>query len=89
MAFKTKYQFWLNQARSQVLRFGEANYIFKVERLLFLRAQQNLGGTKRFGDNFPRMSPVSASLGRTVARNSSIGGLHVCARGLDILKFCF
>jgi len=32
---------------------------------------------------------VSAVLGRTVARKSSIGGLHVCAGGLDILKIYF
>jgi len=35
------------------------------------------------------MPPVSASLGRTIARKSSIGGLHVCAGGLDILKINF
>ena len=37
MAFKTKYpncttQFWQNRARSQVLRFGEARYIFRSDR---------------------------------------------------------
>jgi len=32
---------------------------------------------------------VSAGLGRTVARKSSIVGLHVCAGGLDILKIHF
>jgi len=34
-------------------------------------------------------APVSAGLGRTVARKSSIGGLRVCAGGLDILKIYF
>jgi len=32
------------------------------------------------------MPLVSAGLDRTVARKSSIGDLHVCAGGLDILK---
>jgi len=35
------------------------------------------------------MPPVSAALGRTDARKCSIGGLHVCAVGLDILKIYF
>jgi len=29
---------------------------------------------------------VSAGLGRIVPRKSSIGGIHVCAAGIDILK---
>jgi len=37
------------------------------------------GAQKRFWGNFPRMPPVSAGLGRTVARMSSIGDIHVCA----------
>jgi len=42
-----------------------------------------LGGHKNdFGVN----APVSAGLGRTVARKSSSGGLHVYAGGLGILK---
>jgi len=32
---------------------------------------------------------VSAGLGRTVARKSSIVGLHICAGVLDILKTYF
>jgi len=45
------------------------------------------GAQKRFGGNYPRMPLVSAGLGRTVARKSSIGDLPVCAGGgLDILK---
>ena len=35
------------------------------------------------------MPPVSAGLGRTVAREPSIGVLHVYAVGLDILKIIF
>jgi len=41
------------------------------------------------GVNAPECPPVSAVLGRTVARKSSTGGLHVCVGGLDILKICF
>jgi len=40
------------------------------------------GAQKIFGDNCPRMTPVPAGLGRTVARKSSIGDLHVRAGGL-------
>jgi len=43
-------------------------------------------GTIKVWSHCPRMPPVSAGLGRTVARTSSIGGLHVCAVGIDILK---
>jgi len=45
-----------------------------------------LGSTKNIWGNCPRMSPVSADLGRTVARKSSIKGLRGCAGGLDILN---
>jgi len=38
-------------------------------------------GHKKIWGNCLRMPPMSAGLGRTVARKSSIGGLHVCARG--------
>jgi len=31
------------------------------------------------------MIPVFAGLGRTVAKNTSIGDLHGCAEGIDIL----
>jgi len=41
---------------------------------------------KGFGGNCPEFPTVSACLGRTVARKSSIGGLHICAGGLDVLK---
>jgi len=47
------------------------------------------GAQKVFGGNYPRMHPVSAGLGRTAARKSFIGDLHVCASGLDILKIYF
>jgi len=40
---------------------------------------------KRFGGNCSRMPPVSAGLGRTVAKVFH-RGLHVFAGGLDILK---
>jgi len=49
-----------------------------------------LGGEQKgFGGNFFRMPPVSAGLGRTVPRKSSIGSLHVCAGGVDILTIYF
>jgi len=41
---------------------------------------------KGFGGNCPHLHTLSADLGRTVARKSSTGGLHVCAGGLNILK---
>jgi len=45
------------------------------------------GVIKKIWGNFLRMSPlVSAGLDRTVPRMPSIGGLHVCAGGLDIQK---
>jgi len=40
------------------------------------------GHKKRFGATAPECSIVAAGLGRTVARRSSIGGLHVFTRGL-------
>jgi len=65
--------------------WGE-KYTFRGERFLFLACVQkqiflsttNVGNKKY---NFPRIPPVSASQGRTVARKSSIGGVHVCAGG--------
>jgi len=47
------------------------------------------GAQKYLGVTASECSTASAGLGRTVSRKSSIGGLHVCARGLDILKFIF
>jgi len=48
-----------------------------------------LGAQKRFVVTAPECPTVSANLGRTVVRKSSIGGIHVCAGGLDILKIYF
>ena len=39
-----------------------------------------------WGETSPECPSVSAGLGKTVARKSSIGGLHVCAGRLDTLK---
>ena len=39
------------------------------------------GNEKDLGITAPECPAVSAGLGRTVARKSSIGGLHVCAGG--------
>jgi len=47
------------------------------------------GHKKDLGVTATEWPTVSAGLGRTVARKSSIGGLHVCAGGLDILKIYF
>jgi len=49
----------------------------------FGRHKKNLGVTA------PKFATASADLDRTVAKKSSIGGLHVCAGGLDILKIYF
>jgi len=49
-----------------------------------------LGGTKKdLGVAAPECRTVSAGLGKTVARKSSIGGLHISAGALDILKMYF
>jgi len=91
-------KFWQNQVRSQVLRFEGGKILFKVGKIfvfiiclkqIFL-STKTLGGTQnRFGGNVLRMPPVSAGLGMTIARKSSIGGLYVCAGGLDIPKIYF
>jgi len=47
------------------------------------------GDIKDLGVTAPEYPTVSAGLGRTVVRKSSIGGHHVCAGGLDILKIYF
>jgi len=45
-----------------------------------------MGGTKKIWGNCLECPTVSVGLGRTVAKKSSIGGFHVCAGRLDILK---
>jgi len=77
----------------QVLRFEGGKYVFIGERFYNHMFNTNFsghnkiwGGTKIFGVTAPECPSVSAGLGRTVARKSSTGGHHVCARGLDILK---
>jgi len=85
-------QFWQNQARSQVLKFRGAKYIFREKDFVFICLNQIfLSITKFVGHKIDLgvASPVSAGLGRTVARKSSIGDLHVRAGGLDILKIYF
>jgi len=48
------------------------------------------GGHKEYlGVTAPECPTVSAGLGKTIARKSSIGGLHVCAGEVDILKIYF
>jgi len=55
---------------------------------IFLSTTKFRGHKKDLGE-LPPNAPVSAGLGKTVARKSSIGDLHVCAGGLDILKIYF
>jgi len=69
---------------------GGKDFYFYHTFKTFFRAQQNLGGHKKdLGVIVPECPTVSVGLCRTVARKSSIGGLNVCAGGLDILKFIF
>jgi len=51
----------------------------------------NIGGEtkKDLGLTASECPIVSVGQGRTVARKSSIVGLHICAGGLDILKTYF
>jgi len=56
---------------------------------IFLNTTKFGGHKKDLGVTAPEFSTVSAGLDRTVARKSSIGGLHICAGGLDILKLYF
>jgi len=56
---------------------------------IFLSTTQFGGHKKDLGVTAPECPTASAGLGRTIARKSSIGGLHVCAGGLDILKNFF
>jgi len=58
-------------------------------RQIFLSTIKFGGRKKDLGPTASEYPTVSAGLGRTVARKSSIGGLHVCAGGLDILKKFF
>jgi len=49
-----------------------------------------LGGHKKdLGVTASEYPLLSAGLGRTVGRKSSVRGVHVSAGGLDILKFYF
>jgi len=53
----------------------------------FFYAQQNLAGQKiDLGVTAPECPTLSEGLGRTVARKSYIGGLHICTGVLDTLK---
>jgi len=45
--------------------------------------------TKNIWGYLPLNASMSGGLGRTVARKYSIGDLHVCVGGLDILKIYF
>jgi len=52
---------------------------------IFLSKTKFVEHKEDFGVTAPECLPVSAGLGRTVTRKSSIRGLHICAGGLDIL----
>jgi len=56
---------------------------------MFLSTTKFGGHKKDLGVTALECPTVSAGLGRTVARKSSIGGLHGCAGGLDILNIYF
>jgi len=93
MVFKTKYsncrhKFGRTRPVARFWGLGGKRYFYGGKILIFIiRLKQiflsttNLGDTKKIWGNSPRMLPVSARLGRTVARKSSIGALHVCAEG--------
>jgi len=49
--------------------------------IIFSEHNKIWGAQKRSGGNCTRMLPVSAGLGSTIARKSSVGGLDVCAGG--------
>jgi len=67
--------------------FRGKNFVFcHMFKTNFSEHNKIWGAQKRFGSNCPRMSLVSADLGKTVARKSFITGLRGCAGGLDILN---
>jgi len=93
MAFKTKYSDCRHNFgrirpvdRSQGL--GKKIYFRGKDFCIYHMFKTNFSehnkiwGTKMFEGNCPRMYPMSAGLGRTVAEKSSIVGLRVCAVGL-------
>ena len=79
MAFKTNYpncrQFWQNQARSQVSSLGGMMFVFIIGLQQIFLSTTKFGRHKRIWWLLPRMTPVCAGIGRTVARKSSIGAL--------------
>jgi len=86
-------QFWQNQARSQSLRFGAQNTFlggkvcfYHMFKTIFSEHNKILGHKKDLAVTAPKCPTASAILGRTVARKSSTGSLHVCAGGIGILK---
>jgi len=81
MDFKTKYlncrkKFFQNQACSQVLRFGGQIYFYggKVFCLYHMFETNFSVHKKNLGITAPECLPMSAGLGRTVARKSCNGG---------------
>ena len=102
MAFKTNYSNCRhNFGRTRpVARFegleGQNTFLWGKDFSIYHMFETNFsehnkiwGPQKHLGVTAPECLTVSAGLGRTVARKSSIAGLHVCAGGLDILKIYF
>ena len=73
--------------RGQIHFYGGKILIFIIcLKQIFLSTTKFGGHKKNLGVTATECLTVSAGLSRTVARKSSIGGLHVCAGGFDILK---
>jgi len=93
MAFKTnypncKYNFGRTRPVDSSKVWGKITFsegkdfrFYHMFQTNFSEHNKSLGTQKIIGGNCPRMPPVSARLGRTVAKKSSIGGLHVCTGG--------
>jgi len=75
---------------------GENAFLWGKDLIFIICLKQIFPNKTKFGGHkkdlvvtSPEFPTVSAGLGRTVARKCSIGGLHICAGGLDILKIYF
>jgi len=76
--------------RGKIHFCGGKNLIFIIcLKQIFLSTTKCGKHKKGLRVTAPECPTVSAGLGRTVARKSSIGGLHVCTGELDILRIYF
>jgi len=95
MDFKTKYyKCRHNFGRTRpVARFGGKIHFYEGKILICIICLKHIFlSTTKFGGHKKDVeltAPVSAGLGRTVARKSSIEDLRVCAGRLDILTIYF